>query len=312
MRSSELLAGAALGAILLSSSGAAHAQAAAPGFAIERFQPVAPGGAWFVMDSLDIHGDFTGGMSTTVGYERDPLRIGSLSVVHERALADFAFAAEYDRYRFSVAFEMPLVTRGTSGGARGVIYQGPNFDPGSRPDLLSDARLGLDVRLVGKAHGAFRAGVSGQLFVPNGTREDYVTDDTYRAMFRVLAAGDYLALTWAAHAGVHVRPRDESDVPGAPRGSELLLGAAAGARFDLDDDAVMTIGPELFGATAFSPILASRATALEVLFGGRVEGHVGERTILRGKLGVGGGLDAQFGAPAWRTLLSVEVVGHAK
>jgi hypothetical protein len=52
------------------------------------------------------------------------------------------------------------------------------------------ARIGIDGRLVGAARSAFRLGAGAQLFVPNGTRSEYDTDDTYRAMGRVLFAGD--------------------------------------------------------------------------------------------------------------------------
>ena len=44
---------------------------------------------------------------------------------------------------------------------------------GSHPDTLSDARIGVDVRIVGGPHGRFRFGAGAQLFVPNGDRADY-------------------------------------------------------------------------------------------------------------------------------------------
>src|SRR5581483_4483990 len=148
---------------------------------------------------------------------------------------DFAFAVAYDRWRLYLDLDVPFVIRGDSGTASGYAFGGPALDLGTNPDTLTDARLGVDARLVGEPGDALRLGAGAQLLVPEDRRSDYDTDGTLRAMFRVLAAGDVGLLKYAAQIGVHVRPLDDYPIPDSPRGSELLFGIAAGPRFRLDD-----------------------------------------------------------------------------
>ncbi len=181
---------------------AAGAQQKAQGFGVERFYPSAPGAGWFVMDSLDMHGNLGGVMALTLGYAHDPWRVRSadgtrrLAVVSDEAFADFGFAVTYDRFRLYLNMDMPLAIEGQSGTVGGVSYLAPTVDPGSSPDTLSDVRVGFDARILGDERSPFRLGAGAQLFVPNGNtcwkdttntdRCDYDTDGTYRAMGRVL------------------------------------------------------------------------------------------------------------------------------
>jgi hypothetical protein len=327
MRSSErcaLVAIIALPAIAAPAS-AQTAPPAAQGFALERLRPSAPGAGWLVMDDLDVHGNLGGAMDVTFGYAKDPLRIASgapapLAVVSDQAFADFGFAATYDRWRVSLDLRLPLVAQGESGTAGGYAFSAPSVDPGSNPDRLSDARVGVDGRLFGDPGSPLRLGASAQLFVPSNTRCgdqslrcEYDTDGTPRAALRVLAAGDVGWLTYAGHLGVHVRPLDDAPVPGSPRGSELLFGAAAGARLWLGESsrATVVIGPELFGETALSSMFGGDTTGVEGLMTGRIETSPMTGPHLRFKVGGGAGLHADFGAPEWRVVAGIEVLGHA-
>jgi hypothetical protein len=141
---------------------------------------------------------------------------------------------------------------------------------------------------------------------PNSNSGEYITDGGFRGMFRLLAAGDAGDFTWAAHAGLHLRPQDDAPVPGGPRGSELLFGLAGGARVRLGGP-MLVIGPEVFGASAFSGLLGSSTTALEGLLSTRIEGTAESGQQLRVRLGTGLGSDQQFGAPAWRIVVGIEV-----
>jgi hypothetical protein len=287
----------------------------AQGFAVERFYPSAPGGGWLVMDSLDMHGGLGGAMSVTAGYEKDPLRIANgaqnLAVVSDRAFVAFGFAATYERFRLSLNLDAPVVTRGQSGIVGNDQFTDSSLTLGSHPDTLSDARVGLDVRLLGEPGGPFRLGAGAQLFIPNGDRADYDTDGTYRAMFRALFAGDVRFITYAAHLGVHVRPVNDSATPQSPEGSELLFGVAAGAKVPVfKGTEALIVGPEIFGATAFRSFFGGTTTALEGLLTGRLETTGEQGPQLRIKLGAGVGLHTEFGAPTWRLLLSVELLGH--
>jgi hypothetical protein len=294
----------------------ARAQAVAQGFGVERLYLSAPEGGWFAMDDLDLHGGLGAAGEVTVGYARDSLRVTDgrtrLAAVSDQAFADFGMALTYDRWRFYLNFDAPLVGEGEWGTVGGVAFQHPPLDLGFEPDLLGDVRLGLDGRLWGEPGGPLRLGASAQLFVPSGGRENYVTDGTYRGMGRILFAGDIGSLTYAGQLGVHVRPRDDASTPGSPRGSELLFGLAAGSVIPVDRARrwIVVVGPEIFGATAFVDFLGPTRTALEGLVTGRFEQTGGAGPQLRIKLGAGAGLDPHFGAPAYRFVAAVEVFDH--
>ena len=132
-------------------------------------------------------------------------------------------------------------------------------------------------------------------------------------MGRVLFAGDLGLLSYAGQIGAHVRPLDQAPAPGGPHGSELLFGIAAGPRIPLPAwrQVVLAVGPEVFGATAFASPFGSTDTAVEGLLSGRVEGTADDGAQMRVKVGVGAGLDARFGAPAWRAVVAVELFDHA-
>ncbi len=290
----------------------AWAQVRPQGFAVERTYPSPAGAGWFLMDDLAMDG----GPAVAAGLSGDqahrsltvsrPGGAPPLAVVQDQAYVFFSLAATYDRYRLSLDLPAPVYAAGTSGAVGAYPFTAPALDLGRAPDLVSDPRIGIDVRLVGGAHDPFRAGVSAQLFIPSGDRADYVTDGTYRAMIRALLGGDLGSFSYAGQVGVHVRPLDDTPVPGGPRGSELLFGAAAGREVALGDAWTATVGPEIQGATAFRAFLAGDATALEGLLGARFE-PTGDGPRVRFKLAAGGGLHAQFGAPEWRALVGVEV-----
>ena len=289
-----------------------QAQAQAQGFSVERLYPSAPGAGWLVMDALDLRGGLGGALALTLGYAHGSLRVGpeSLAVVTHQAIADFGMAITYDRFRVSFNTTMPLATSGTSGTVGDSGFVAPSVNLASTPDTLSDYVLGFDARIFGDPGGRFRLGAGAQLIIPNGRLADYDTDGTFRAIGRVLVAGDEGLFTYAAHLGVHVRPRDDGRGSGGPRGSELLFGVAAGARLAVAQGWAVVVGPELFGQTAFRSLFGADTTGLEALLSGRLEG-TGEGAQLRVRVGVGVGLDPSFGTPQWRVLVGAELFGRA-
>jgi hypothetical protein len=291
-------------------AGRAQAQQA-QGFAVDRFYPSAPGAGWLVMNALDSHGGIGGSLSLTLGYARNPLHLGDgdqqLRVISDQAVADLGGSITYERFRVSMNVQTPVATLGQSGTFQGYLYSAPVVDLSTRTDLTSDLRVGVEARLLGAADAPFRLGVGAQLYFPNGSRADDVSDGTYRGMLRLMAAGDAGAFTYAGHLGLHIRPVDEPATPGSPRRNEALYGLAAGGKLRLGgaDHWIAVIGPELFGATALKN--ASGATALEGLISARVEGTRDNAMQTRVKLGLGGGLIREFGAPDVRVVLGVEV-----
>ncbi|HEY1419054.1 MAG TPA: hypothetical protein VGF41_14190 [Myxococcaceae bacterium] len=307
MRSSRTSRAWLLGALLLGLS--ARAQTPVQGFDAERFFPSAPGAGWFVMDSLDMHGELGGAISFSARYARDPLRVGGVAVVTDSGYGQIAAAITFRSWRWSLAFDVPVAVKGRTATIGGYAYPGPDLDLGSHPDTLSDVRLGVDTRLLGDPDGPFRLGLGAQLWIPSGPVDQYVSDGTYRGMVRLLFAGDVSWLAYAGNVGVHIRPRDDGGVPGAPRGSELLFGAAAGAKLPIGESSRAVIGPEVYGATAFNAFFQAGTTSAEALLSGRIEG-TGSGPQIRVKLGAGVGLGSSFGTPAWRVVFQIEMFGQ--
>ncbi len=311
----------ALGLAALAANAFAPRAAAQPqqaqGFAVERFYPSAPGGGWWVMDALDMHGGLGGAMELQSGYALNPLRVTDgvthRAVVSSQASADFGFAVTYDRFRLYLNITAPLVIVGQNTTVGAYSFTAPSVSFAESPDILSDTRAGFDVRLVGGPKSPFRLGASAQLWIPAGDQtRDYDTDGTYRGMLRVLVAGDRGPFAYAGQIGVHIRPRDDSPTPGSPRGSELLFGIAAGSRIPVGPSkgAVLVLGPEIYGETAFSSFFGTTTTGVEGLLTGRIEGTADDGGQLRVKIGTGAGLNQHFGAPEWRIVVGVELFDH--
>ena len=306
-----LFAGVAFAVVSLAHT--ATAQSEAPGFALERLYLSAPGGGWFVMDDLSMHGGLGGALAVTTGYARKPLRVGSGServpVVSDQLFTDFGFAATFDRFRLYLNFDAPLATKGRSGTVSGYDFTAPSLALSNSPDSFADARLGTDVRVLGDFDSPFRVGVGAQLLFPTGKRFDYDSDGTYRAMGRALVAGDVGSFSYAGQLGAHIRPLDESPTPDMARGSELLFGAAGGLKFPFSGSsgAAVVAGPEVFGETAFKSFFGSRSTGVEGLLTARLEAVNDRGALLRLKLGAGGGIDPHFGAPEWRVVCAIEL-----
>ncbi len=316
MRSSSALSRLLFAGVLLGIgpfSRIATAQSAAQGFAVERLYLSAPGAGWFVMDDLGMHGGLGGALSLTTSYARKPFRVESgsdkLPVVSDELFTDFGFAATYSRFRCYLNLDMPLSVNGRSGSVNGYQFNAPALTLHSHPDSLADARIGTDARLLGEADSSFRLGVGAQLIFPTGKRPDYDSDGTYRALGRLLLAGDVGNFSYAGQLGAQLRPLDESSAPDGPRGSELLFGAAGALKVPANGSgsAAVLIGPEVFGETAFESFFGSNTTGVEGLLTARLESADDRGALLRFKLGAGGGLDAHFGAPEWRVVAAIEI-----
>jgi hypothetical protein len=269
------------------------------------------------MDDLSMHGGLGGAIALTSGYLHDPLRVATtdgsqhLAPVSDMATVRIGMAATYDRFRLSIDFNRPVASSGESGVVGAYQLTAPNTNPGTNPDVLADTRVGFDVRLLGAHDDAFRLGAGAQLIIPSGDRADYDSDGTYRAMGRLLFAGDVARFTYAGMVGIHIRPLDDAPAPGSPQGSELLFGVAGGAKIDVAAAERIVVGPEIFGETALRSFFSTTGTGLEALMSARVEGTGEDGPQLRLKVGAGGGLDPHFGAPAWRAVVAIELFDHA-
>lgn len=294
----------------------ARAQQQANGFTLERLYQSAPGGGWIVMDSLDMHGEFGGVVELTTGYANNPLVVQaggqSLAVVSSEAFLDLGLAGTYHRYRVYANFTAPIRLMGYSGTVGNYTYTAPDINLRQTPDNMADIRLGFDARLLGDADSRFRLGAGAQLFIPNDVRADYITDKRIRAMGRLLFAGDEGIFTYAGQAGVHIRPLNDYPIPGSPQGNEFLFGIAGGVRIPVGPARRLVVGPEIYGASAFRSFMQAAETDKEWLISTRLEGTGNSGRQTRVKLGVGGGINPQFGAPKWRVVLAVDFFGWTK
>ncbi len=292
----------------------ATAQQQPSGFAVERLYQSAPGGGWLVMDELNISGQLGGAVAVTSGYARNPLVVTGpdgkqkLAIVSQEGFLDVGVSVTHDRFRGYLNLPMPFLVTGTSGTLGPYQFTAPSVSLGTTPDTVSDGRIGVDARLLGKPGGSLRLGAGAQLIFPSGNRSDYVTDARYRGMFRFLTAGDVGAFTYAGQLGVHVRPLNDAPVPGSPNGSEFLYGISAGRRFAAATGWAIIAGPEIFGETAFHSFFSGE-TGTEALFTGRLE-HASPGRNMRMKLGVGHAFVENFGAAQWRIVYGVELFGH--
>ena len=182
---------------------------------------------------------------------------------------------------------------------------GPDVTLSTNPDTIADPRVGFDMRLLGQPGSPLRVGVGAQLIVPFGERADYVSDGRYRGMVRVLTAGDVGAFAYAGQVGVHIRSLNEA------QGSEFLFGGSVGHRVAVRPGWTVMVGAELYGETAFASAFSLQHTGVEGLLTGRVE-RTGPGPPLRLKVGIGHSLVHHFGAPEWRVVVGVELVGHAR
>jgi hypothetical protein len=121
-------------------------------------------------------------------------------------------------------------------------------------------------------------------------------------------------LDHAGFVGVHIRPRDDSNrliasSLGGPRGSEFVFGLAAAPHSKLSADGAIRVGvgPEIFGETAFKDAFGKYLTALEALMSAHLTHSNAHGALVRLKLGMGPGLNSQFGAPVWRGVLGIEI-----
>ncbi len=292
----------------------AQCQQTLTGFAVERFYPSAPGGGWFVMDDLSFAVKLGAAVELTGGYSATPLKVPptnapGFSLVSGQSFIDVGAAINWSRYRAYLNLPIPITVSGTSGMIGAYQVNAPAVDPGTNPDTISDPRLGFDVRIFGTPDSRVRLGASGQLIFPSGSRSDYLSDARYRGMFRFLAAGDSGPFSWAGQVGVHLRSLHDLLIPGGPDGNELLFGAGGGRRISEAGGWRITLGPEIFGETAFSSFLQLQQTGLEGLITTRFE-QIRTGPRVRWKVGVGHGIVEHFGAPHWRVLAAVELVGE--
>lgn len=290
-----------LSALLLASTANAQTTDAAPGFAIDRFNPAERGSEWFVLDSLDFRGHMRPAIGITGDYAYKPLVIYTgagderVALINDQLFlhigASFLIA---ERLRVGVNLPVALLNRGTSGSAQGFQVTAP------AGVAVGDVRFGVDLRLFGSYGGPLTAAIGAQVFVPTGNRASFTGDEKVRLLPRLSLAGSAGVVTYAGMLGIQYRALDEGFV-GKTAGTEFTGGASIGVRAL---DGKLVIGPELVGSTVISSAIKSplpSKSPLELLVGA----HYTVRQFRFG-VGAGPGLTRGVGTPKVRAVASIE------
>lgn len=277
------------------------AEAAAQGFALNRFDP-APAGDPFFGVSGAATGDRRGlGAAVGADYAHAPLMLRTAPGGRELG------AVVAGQLTLRMGISLALARRALASVDLPVAVVNEGDSPAS-PDgtrlaspggaALGDARARLRVRVAGDD--GLALAVAGSLWLPTGSRARYTGDGHLRPGAMLLASGQGSRLLWAAGVGIDRRLLVE---PARTAMTTVLTGAAA-AGVLLRDGRVL-VGPELSAAAAPAS-RADRATNLEALLGVHLRG----RTVDLG-LGAGPGLSVGMGTPDVRVVATAGYAGRA-
>jgi hypothetical protein len=282
----------------------AHAQEAA-GFAVDRFEPAAPGSQFFSLESLDYEGHLRPAAGLVSAWSWKPLVVydgqsQQVSALVQQELVEHVQGAIvlWNRARADLDLPVPLAHTGTSTVVGGQTYAAPEGG------AVGDLRLGASVRLYSRRDGVFVGAIGAQLFLPTGDTKAFSSDGGVRFWPQLLAAGRRDRLTWAGRLGVHFRPQHACNCDLSP-GSELTAGAGGAWRFVPRFSA----GAELYLASAIAggPFASRAGTSLEMM----LAGHFIVAPRWNVSLGLAPGLTDGAGTPVARVVAGVQYVVEA-
>ncbi len=304
--SRSLTACLALGALLAPSRAAAQTQPS-DGWALNRFEPTAPGDPFFVSDHpwysstrhlaaglgvdyalnpLLFQSSASGGTATSVE------AVGGMLTGRVDVMGSFA-----DRVGVGASFPVALTQSGTP-----VTDSGATLGAASGV-AIGDLRLSARVRVFGHAD---RDGVSlhvgAHLWAPLGARASNTGDEGVRIEPRLIAAGRGGPVRWSLSLAYHMRPEHVAALVAVT--SELRMTAAVGVVAANDR---LTVGPEVHAYTSLGDPTGQGGAFSERLWGG--EALLGAHYLAADAvmLGVGGGagFGIGYGVAAARVLASV-------
>jgi outer membrane protein OmpA-like peptidoglycan-associated protein len=254
-----------------------------------------------VVDDLDLRGHPRTAAGAVLDYARKPLVVDDpdgnerAALVRHQLLVHLGGSVVLgDRFRVAVSAPLAAYQDGEATSLNGVALA-----PADAP-ALGDVRLTADASVLGHAKEPLRLAVGARLWLPTGSRREFMSDGAARVGPQAMIAGELGPVTYGARLALVYRAPRSADVTGHPLGSELAGAVGAGLT---TRDRRLTLGPELSAATGTSPqaSLSTRGTAVEWLLGA----HYEVRPSLRLGAGGGAGLTRGLGSPAARALLSV-------
>jgi outer membrane protein OmpA-like peptidoglycan-associated protein len=281
----------------------ARAQATAPGFALNRFEPSETGSEWFTNDTLDLRGMVRPALGVVGDYGYKPYVLKNPDGSENSSIVTDQFFLHiggslvlFNRLRIGVSLPVALSQEGSTTG--GLVNGQRVVDKLGAG--VGDFRAGLDLRLVGEYGDPFTLALGGRVWAPTGSTQDYLGEGKARIGPHLSAAGDVGVFVYAGSIGVVYRGNDPT-FAGHPQGTEADLSLAAGVRV-LDRNLV--IGPEVALTTVISDsgaILKDHTTPLALL--GSAHYTAGD---FKFGLGAGPGVSPAAGTAAFRGLLSLE------
>jgi outer membrane protein OmpA-like peptidoglycan-associated protein len=279
------------------------------GWALDRYEPSAPGDAFFLAELPWYRGARTVAVGLTLDYAANPLGLriprDGLPPVDQAVVSGMltghlgvAFAP-LDRLGIHLSFPVALAQSG-SAIPSGAGNLGPSM--GVAP---GDLRAGLRVRLVGDAErDPWSLHLGALLWIPTGSPADNTGDGSFRFEPRVVLAGRASRLRWSMGAGLHLR--SAVSALNLAVGHELRVTAALGLALLRDR---LHVGPEASLFSSVRDLPSGRGSAafkpgqwgVEVMLGARWRVADAVQVGLAGGIGIGEG----YGVPEGRALLSL-------
>jgi hypothetical protein len=272
------------------------------GFAVDRFEPAAPGSTFLSLDGLDYEGHLRPAAGLVSAWGWKPLVVydgqsQQVSALVQQELVEHVQGAIvlWNRARADLDLPVPLAHTGTTTVVGGQTYAAPEGG------AIGDLRLGASARLYAHPGGAFVGAIGAQLFLPTGATSAFSSDGGMRFWPQLLAAGRRDRLTWAGRLGVHIRPQHKCGCDLSP-GSELTAGAGGTWRFVPR----FAAGAEMYLASAIAggPFASRAGTSLELM----LAGHFAIAPRWNASLGVAPGLTDGAGTPVARIVAGVQYV----
>jgi len=260
------------------------------GFALQTYEPTAPGDAFFSVPGTDARGSVTPSAGLALSWAAEPLvlkaddrAIPGAHVVH-RQFWGFAQVALPIAGRVLLDATLPAALY--QSGSR-PFAELPGVTSAAVGDLRLGARVPLPLRLP------FELAPGLDVWIPTGSRDAWTSDGTARVQPRLSLSGEAGHVSYGAALGVIVRSRRD---PGfAHVGTALTYGGGVAYRFG-----ALRVGPEFY---ARSRLDGTTSSPMEMLLGARWN----RRWIHLG-LAAGTGLNRTPGAAPLRLLFQVAVV----
>ena len=274
------------------------------GFQLERYEPSAPGGWFFGVESPWYSSTRLFAAGLALDYGRNPLLGGSytadghfdkvIAIVDHQLVGHLGVAvALFDRVQLSLSLPVVLDEGGT-----------PGFNiNNAQGAALGDPRVGALARVWGQPEkDALSIHAGAFVWIPVGSSDKLAGDPGVRFMPELVLAG-LLAdhFRWALSGGLLLRNVTQVGAggPASSVGSELDVRAAIGWS---DSERRITVGPEAWFSTSVTgfDVNNSQSKSLEVLLG--AQWNIAR--IVQVGAAIGGGFVPTLGTPDVRVILT--------